>query len=101
MIWRHPAHADRRIRLAYCQNLHPGADLEATLTAMRAVTLPLRARLASDARFGVGLYLNNRIARLLSSRAGENELLRLARFLETNALDPFTYNAFPYERFHE
>jgi hypothetical protein len=101
MIWRHPAHAGRTLRLAYCQNLHPADDLEETLAGMRAVTLPLRERLGAGLSFGVGMYLSNRFARTLASASGERDLYRLASFLETNGLDPFTFNAFPYERFHQ
>ena len=67
---------------------------------MRAITLPLRERLARTGdRFGVGLYLPAKIARTLACPEGRNDLERLARFIALNALDPFTYNAFPFGDF--
>ncbi len=102
MIWRHPDRARARVRLAYCLNLHPAEDLETLLAGMRAITLPLRDRLAGDGeRFGVGLYLTAALARRLASEAGAEDLGRLERFLVENALDPFTYNAFPAGGFHD
>ena len=101
MIFTHSAHEDRRVRLAYCHNLHPAADLEAMLANMRAVTLPLRERLAPGAPFGVGLYLDGELARRLAAEPGAGDLKELALFLEANKLDPFTWNAFPHGRFHE
>jgi hypothetical protein len=102
MIWRHPDHAQARVRLAYCLNLHPAEDFDALLAGMRSITLPLRDRLArAGERFGVGLYLPAALARRLASDEGAGNLEVLERFLEENALDPFTYNAFPAGGFHE
>jgi len=102
MLWRHPDHARARVRLGYCLNLHPAEDLDALLGGMTAITLPLKARLASEGeRFGVGLYLPARLASRLASDEGARELERLERFLEAHALDPFTFNAFPAGGFHE
>jgi sugar phosphate isomerase/epimerase len=101
MLWRHPDHARARVRLGYCLNLHPAEDFEELLAGMRAITLPLRARLArGSGRFGVGLYLSAALARRLASDEGAGDLARLERFLDENALDPFTYNAFPAGGFH-
>ena len=101
MLWRHPDHARARVRLAYCLNLHPAEEIDALFAGMRAVTLPLRARLARAGEpFGVGLYLPASLARRLASDEGAEDLERLARFLGENDLDPFTYNAFPAGGFH-
>ncbi len=101
MIFTHPAHEGRLVRLAYCHNLHPADDLEDMLANMRAVTLPLKERLAPDKTFGVGLYCADAFARVLASKSGEADRSQLALFLEANKLDPFTWNAFPHSRFHE
>jgi sugar phosphate isomerase/epimerase len=87
--------------LAYCLNLHAAADFEATLAGLRAITLPLRDRLADGRPFGVGVYLPAAVAGLLASPAGERDLDELAAFLAAEGLDPFTFNAFPHGRFHE
>lgn len=100
MQFRHPAHRERTVHLAYCLNLHPADDLDETLAGMRAVTLPLRERLAPGSEFGVGAYLSNRFARRLASARGEGELKQLARFFADNGLRAFTFNAFPHSRFH-
>lgn len=95
MLFRHPDHAGRAVRLAYCLNLHPAEDLDGLLAGMRRITLPLRERLAPGAPFGVGLYLPAELAARLVDPAGAPELARLYAFLDEHGLDPFTYNAFP------
>ena len=83
----------RRLRLAYCMNLHPADTLEGVIEAMQKVTVPLSKRLASGEPFGVGLYLPASLAAELASDSVQ--LDRLADFLKSAQLDPFTYNAFP------
>ena len=87
------------VRLAYCLNLHPGETPAEIIAGQRAVTLPLRERLAPGRVFGVGMYAPAAAAAELAHDAvarGE-----LAAFLSDHGLDPFTWNAFPYGRFHE
>lgn len=100
MRWVH-SESGRRLRLAYCLNLHPANDLEGCLDGMRSVTLPLRERLGGPARFGVGLYFPAELAARLASDGGGEDLARLADFLGEHDLDPFTYNAFPFAGFGE
>jgi sugar phosphate isomerase/epimerase len=100
MHWSHPEHPGRRVRLAYCLNLHPAETLEETVAGIRAVTLPLRDRLAPGARFGVGLYLPHKVAAPLAAPDGARALEGFAAFLADEDLDPFTFNAFPYGGFH-
>lgn len=100
MNWQHPQHPDRRVRLAYCLNLHAAETLDETIAGIRAVTIPLRDRLARGAAFGVGMYLPARVAVPLASSRGARDLERLSGFLADQGLDPFTYNAFPYGGFH-
>ncbi len=106
MNWGHPQKKGRRVRLAYCQNLHAAETLDETIAGIRAITLPLRERTSpaidehrEASAFGVGLYLPATVARELASN-GNGELDRFADFLGEHALDPFTYNAFPYGGFH-
>jgi hypothetical protein len=111
MNWLHPHEHGRRLRLAYCQNLHAADSLDATIEGLRAITLPLASRLisraarasrdrASSGRFGVGLYLPASVALPLAAPSGARDLERFAEFLGENALDAFTYNAFPFGGFH-
>jgi sugar phosphate isomerase/epimerase len=97
LLFRHPAHPGRAVRVAYCLNLHPADNLEAYLDGLRRITLPLRDRLGATREFGVGMYLPAELARELSSDAAA--LARLREFLAGEALDPFTYNAFPFGGF--
>ncbi len=103
MLFEHQAEPGRGVRLAYCSNLHPAEDLAGVLEGMRRITLPL-ARRFEHARlregFGVGLWLPADLA--LACAAGEQNSERdeLLEFLAQNALDAFTFNAFPYGGFH-
>ncbi len=89
------------MRLAYCLNLHAADDLEQTLAGVRAITLPLRDRLADGRPFGVGVYLPAAVALSLADPAEQRALDDLAGFFASEGLDPFTFNAFPHGRFHE
>ena len=92
MLFAH-AKTGRSLRLAYCMNLHPAETLDTVIEAMERVTLPLAQRLAHGQPFGVGMYFPASLARDLANDPAE--LARLAEFLSTSRLDPFTYNAFP------
>lgn len=104
MLWKHPDHEKRRIRLAYCLNLHAAEDFDELLHGMREITLPLAERLAPDRasgrEFGVGLYLAGPLAHELSVTSGRARLVSLIEFLREHHLDPFTFNAFPQGGFH-
>jgi hypothetical protein len=74
MLWRHPDHAQARVRLAYCLNLHPAEDLE-ELLAECARHARLRERLAGAGEvFGAGMYLSAALRidsrRMRRARAG-------------------------------
>lgn len=99
MLFESPE-GDRRLRLAYCLNLHAAEDLAGSLRGMREITLALRDRLAPKGRFGIGMYLPGNVALELASTRGERDLNELSEFLESNSLDPFTFNAFPFGGFH-
>ncbi|MDE0892729.1 MAG: xylose isomerase, partial [Planctomycetota bacterium] len=99
MLFAHPEHPGRHVRLGYCLNLHAAESLSELLGSLRDVTLPLRDRFAPTGLFGVGMYLPAKLARHLLSEEGAGDLERLRSFLEEERLDPFTYNAFPYGDF--
>jgi sugar phosphate isomerase/epimerase len=85
------------LHLTYCTNIHPAVGWEAVLASLRAHAPALKARLAPDAPFGIGLRL---------SGAESAELLegdRLAAFrawLDGEGLYVFTLNGFPHGTFH-
>lgn len=97
MLFQNAAHAGKSVRLAYCMNLHAAETLDELIGGMQRITLPLRERLAKGREFGVGMYLPAVLARELANDAAK--LAKLKRFLDEHALDPFTYNAFPYGGF--
>ncbi len=99
MLFSHPEHPGRAVRLAYCLNLHPAPTLEGMLAGLRTITLPLRERLSPGKEFGVGMYAPASLAAHLTSQGGERDRERLGSFLREHGLDPFTWNAFPSERF--
>lgn len=101
MLFEHPDHTGKRVRLAYCLNVHPADDLATLLEGMRSITLPLRERLAGQGElFGVGMYLPAALAGRLAAHHGRRDLAQLSRFLVDHRLDPFTFNAFPAGGFH-
>ncbi len=103
MLFENQAEPERGVRLAYCLNLHPAEDLAGVLDGMRRITLPLAQRF-EHARlrggFGVGLWLPGDLALACAAEEQTGERDELLEFLAENALDPFTFNAFPYGGFH-
>jgi hypothetical protein len=88
---------DGHTHLTYCTNIHPGeswAEVEANLA--RHVTA-VKAKVAPDRPFGVGLRLSALAATTL---AAPEKLAALRAFLDKEGLYVFTINAFPYGPFH-
>ncbi|MBK7644360.1 MAG: metabolite traffic protein EboE [Planctomycetes bacterium] len=99
MRFTHPEHPGRCVRLAYCLNVHAAETLEDLHAGLRTITLPLRDRLVTPGEsFGVGMYFSAALAEEL--QRSEAALGDLRQLLAREALDPFTYNAFPYGGFH-
>ncbi|MGO1839113.1 MAG: metabolite traffic protein EboE [Candidatus Microbacterium stercoravium] len=86
------------MRLSYCTNVHPAEDLDGIIAQLRGHAGPAR-RAAGLGRLGVGLWLPVDAAALLARDASARA--RLAEALESEGLDLFTVNAFPYRGFHE
>ena len=83
--------------LSYCTNIHAGETL-AEVTAGLAQYLPvIKAGVAPDQPFGVGLRLGHAAAEGLRDRAA---LDALKGFLANGGYYVFTLNAFPYGAFH-
>jgi hypothetical protein len=95
----HPDHPSLGLRLGYGANVHPSLDADGVLAGLRALALPLRARLApATAEFGVGAWLPAKAAR--EFRADERRFAALLELCHAGALDLFTFNAFPHGAFH-
>ena len=83
--------------LTYCTNIHPGEDWATVASNLKQYLPPLKAQLAPDAPFGVGLRLSDQAARTLLER---NRLDRFRHWLDDEGLYVFTLNGFPYGSFH-
>ena len=107
MPWRPPTRGGRTARhapgpgrffhLTYCTNIHPSNGWDDVLANLRRHALPLTARLAPDAPFGIGLRLSGVESRELL--AGDR-LAQFRAFLDEQGLYVFTLNGFPYGPFH-
>lgn len=86
------------VHLTYCTNVHPGESWPETLANLETFLPPIKARLAPDRPFGIGLRLSAAAAEGL----GEPGALDAFRaFLARHDLYVFTINGFPYGRFHD
>ena len=87
-----------RFQLAYCTNVHAGADLERTRENLRRHALAVKAKFSTSEPMGVGLWLAAPAARQLQDR---DRLAEFAAWLAAGGLVPFTLNGFPFGDFHE
>lgn len=83
--------------LTYCTNIHPGVSWEDHFEQLKLHLPSIRARVAPDEDFGVGLRLAAVAAETLSS---PGKLEAFKAFLQENNLYVFTMNGFPYGNFH-
>jgi len=83
--------------LTYCTNIHPGESWEQVFENVRTHVLAVKARVAPDRAFGVGLRLSAQAARSLRE---PERLLEFRQFLDQHQLYVFTINGFPYGPFH-
>ncbi|MBW3570680.1 MAG: metabolite traffic protein EboE [Gemmatimonadetes bacterium] len=83
--------------LTYCTNIHPGESWAEVRSNLDRFVLPVRARVAPGAPFGVGLRLSGRAARELGE---PGQLDEFRAFLREHALYVFTLNGFPHGAFH-
>jgi hypothetical protein len=79
--------------LTYCTKIHPSRGWPEQLACLKALVPQLKARLAPERPFGLGLRLSDMESRELL--AGDN-LAQLQDFLTQNDLYVFTLNGFPY-----
>jgi len=84
-------------QLTYCTNIHPGESWEQVFENVRTHVLAVKARVAPERPFGVGLRLSAQAA--LSLRQPER-LAEFQQFLAQHQLYVFTINGFPYGPFH-
>lgn len=83
--------------LTYCTNIHPGESWGEVRANLERHVVRVKAQIAPDVPFGVGLRLSARAAtELLEGDA----LAELRAWLEARGLYVFTINGFPHGRFH-
>ena len=83
--------------LTYCTNIHAGEPLDEVMTSLARHLPAIKARVAPEQPFGVGLRLGNAAA---SGLRDASALARLKRFLAEGGYYVFTLNGFPYGAFH-
>ena len=83
--------------LTYCSNIHAGETWGQVRANLSEFLPPIKAELAPDQAFGIGLRLSAIAAEEL---AAEQALAEFKSFLAENDFYVFTINGFPYGEFH-
>ncbi len=84
-------------QLTYCTNIHAGETWPEVLDGLATHLPPIKAEVASDRPFGVGLRLSAEAAAALAEPGAIDEF---AGFLDAGGYYVFTINGFPYGTFH-
>ncbi len=85
------------MHVTYCLNIHPGLAWSENFEAIRRYVPQVRARIAPNRPFGLGLRLGAAAAEELGTGKRLDEF---AAFLRENRLYVFTINGFPFGPFH-
>jgi sugar phosphate isomerase/epimerase len=83
--------------LTYCSNVHAGETLDEVLASLARHLPKIKADVASEQPFGVGLRLGYAAAQALRE---PDRLAELKDFLDAGGYYVFTLNGFPYGAFH-
>ncbi len=86
------------IPLAYCTNVHAGADLAQTRANVERFAPAVRRLFSPDHAMGLGLWLSASSARQLLA---EQRVEEWRDWLAVRGLVPWTFNGFPYGDFHQ
>jgi hypothetical protein len=84
--------------LAYCTNVHAGADLAQTRSNLERHAVSVKKLFSPRDPMGLGLWLSASAARALCR---EDRLAEWAAWLAEVGLVPFTFNGFPFGDFHQ
>jgi len=82
--------------LTYCTNIHPAETWPEVRANLERYVVAVKASVAPDEPFGVGLRLSGRAANELAG----SELAAFRRWLDATGLYVFTINGFPHGAFH-
>lgn len=88
---------DSSFHLTYCTNIHPGEAWSEVFANLEKYVKKLKARLAPEKQFGIGLRLADVAARELLEG---DTLTQFQAWLNQQDLYVFTLNGFPYGSFH-
>jgi sugar phosphate isomerase/epimerase len=83
--------------LTYCTNIHPAVGWSQVLESLERHAPALKARLAPDTPFGIGLRLSGAESVELLE---DGRLEEFASWLDAHGLYVFSLNGFPYGTFH-
>jgi len=83
--------------LTYCTNIHPGESWREIRRNLDLYVLSVKASIANDMLFGIGLRLSASAAKELTE---PNVLSEFKSWLSENNCYVFTINGFPYGSFH-
>lgn len=83
--------------LSYCSNIHAGESWDDVLNNLRIHIPPIKASLAPNTPFGIGLRLSADGAKELARPAA---IAELRAFLSEHQCYVYTINGFPYGTFH-
>ncbi len=83
--------------LTYCTNIHAGEPLEEVMASLARHLPAIKAQVAGEQPFGVGLRLGHSAA---SGLRESGAMAQLKRFLADGNYYVFTINGFPYGAFH-
>jgi hypothetical protein len=88
---------NNNFHLTYCSNIHPGEEWSQVFANLKQYVVALKARLAPEKSFGIGLRLADVASRELLQT---NALSKFKYWLKEQDLYVFTLNGFPYGGFH-
>jgi sugar phosphate isomerase/epimerase len=83
--------------LTYCTNIHAGESWHDVFASLKQHVPAIKAEVAPDQRFGIGLRLSAAASKALEDPAA---MAAFTEFLGAGGLYVFTINGFPYGTFH-
>jgi len=83
--------------VTYCTNIHAGGNWQQTIESLKEYVLKIKAEVAKDTPFGLGLRLSNVASEELNQGT---HLSEFKNWLDQNGIYVFTMNGFPYGNFH-
>ena len=91
-------HFKNTYHISYCTNIHPGENWETTFISLKDHVPSVKASVAKDQAFGLGLRLSNTASEELGLG---DRLHQFKEWLDNHQLYVFTMNGFPYGNFHK